>query len=541
MDRTQQLTQALARRNPVTALRRSIRRFARRPRAMQLRTIAVVVATIGGLVIYVANAPTSAPGPDLSFNSARAPSPSPSTRPTAQLAAGANAQLIAATHRVSAKPTPVSKASTSARGVSKAAINVVFPIVNLQALAAKLGFATDIEFTEQAQAIKLYVNEINSHGGINGRQINAIIVNFDPTDESNMRSLCKDWTEGTPAAFAVLDGVGAWTSDNQLCITQEGRTPMIGAWSTVTKFTQLGSPYLWWTGPDQAAVLASTVAWAKSAGLIGKGHKLGIIAGDRASDQLALHQYLLPVLHKAGITPEVQTIAAGVSESATASSQAPLVIQKLRAAGVQSVLPLIPFNVFFPLLEAETEQEYFPKLLLSDYENSIQSGLGLVPIPYQKALDGQRGVTTQTLGGIDDDRPQSEGGYDPAIRSCFTTWHAAYPEIPKGQMSFYIEEQGPVVGWCQAVRLFAKAATAAGPKLNRRTFVQSMAKLANVPGAWSPTLSYGPNRFAGPTQYQVVKIHNNDPSSTQCKMPKTNKPQVTCWVTVQGWKPLVSP
>ena len=44
-----------------------------------------------------------------------------------------------------------------------------------------------------------------------------------------MRALCKTWTEGSPAVFAVVDGLGDWTGDNQLCITQEGHTPFIGA------------------------------------------------------------------------------------------------------------------------------------------------------------------------------------------------------------------------------------------------------------------------------------------------------------------------
>ena len=135
-------------------------------------------------------------------------------------------------------------------------------------------------------------------------------------------------------------------------------------------------------------------------------------------------------------------------------------IQQLRSDGVTSVIPLIPFNVFFPVLAAETQQKYFPKLLLSDYEESIESALGLIPIPYQKALNGQEGLTTETLGGIDDTRPESEGGYDPGVRSCFTAWHKAYPQIPPGNQTYYIEEQGPVQGWCQEIRLFATAATA---------------------------------------------------------------------------------
>ena len=75
------------------------------------------------------------------------------------------------------------------------------------------------------------MGQINKHGGINGKKINAIIATFTPTNTAEMRSLCKDWTEGSPAAFAVVDGIGTWTGTNQLCVTQEGHTPLISAWT----------------------------------------------------------------------------------------------------------------------------------------------------------------------------------------------------------------------------------------------------------------------------------------------------------------------
>ena len=65
-----------------------------------------------------------------------------------------------------------------------------------------------------------------------------------------------------------------------------------------------------------------------------------------------------------------------------------------------------------------------------------------------------------------------------------------------------------------------------------------MSKITNYPGTLSPVWSFGPNKFYGPTQYQVVKVHNNVPPSSQCKLKTNHKPQGTCWVTVQPFKPL---
>jgi hypothetical protein len=124
------------------------------------------------------------------------------------------------------------------------------------------------------------------------------------------------------------------------------------------------------------------------------------------------------------------------------------------------------------------------------------------------------------------------------VRSCWVIWHKAYPEIPKGNMSDFIEEQGPVQGWCQEIHLFAAAAKAAGPHLDRRTFVEAMAKISNFPGGYSPVLTYGADKFAGPTEYRVVRLHVNSPPTSQCKEPMNHIAQFACWVVVQNWQPL---
>jgi hypothetical protein len=451
--------------------------------------------------------------------------------------AGSTSTTSGSQPTVGAQPSPVDTASTSSRGVTKSTINVVFPVVALNSLAGQEGFAADAEFGEQTKAIELFVKQINQTGGINGRKINPIVTSFDPTNETEMRALCKTWTEGSPAAFAVLDGLGDWTGDDQLCITQEGHTPFIGAWSTVTNWTNEGSPYLWWTGPDQAAILQAVVNWGLSAHLLGGTVKVGVVAGDRASDELALNQYLLPDLRNAGITPVVKTIDSDPDDTATTDAQAPLVVQQLRSAGVTSVIPLVPFNVFYPVLQAETQQQWYPKLLLSDYEGSIESSLGLLPVPYAKALNGQEGVTTETLGGIDGPRPQSQGGYDPGLRKCWNLWHQVYPQVPPGNMNDVVEEQGPIAGWCQTIALFATAAKNAGRDLNRRTFVTAMSKITDFPGTWSTVLSYGPDKRYGPTEYQVVKLRVNSPASPLCKTTVGKPPPGTCWVSV---RPFVS-
>ena len=240
---------SMGRPNPLRPLGRSWRRLRRRPRAMQVRTVLLVLAVVVGLIIWLTLAPSGTPG-------------SPE---------GAGAAVVPVS--ASLAPTPVSQASTSTRGVTAHAINVVFPVISLSSVSGQFDISSDPEFGQQDNAIHVYVNQINAAGGINGRKINPIIVPFDPTNTTEQRALCKQWTQGNPPIFAVLDGIGTWAGDNQLCITQEGDTPMIGAWTTITEWTELGSPYLWWIGADDAPVLAAVVDWGMSSGRLGHGKK----------------------------------------------------------------------------------------------------------------------------------------------------------------------------------------------------------------------------------------------------------------------------
>jgi len=85
----------------------------------------------------------------------------------------------------------------------------------------------------------------------------------------------------------------------------------------------------------------------------------------------------------------------------------------------------------------------------------------------------------------------------------------------------------------------AQAATMAGRDLNTRTFVEAMSRITGFPGGYAPVLSYGPDKFYGPSEYEVVRLHTNVPPSDQCRLPLGHlPPQGKCWHIVQTWKPL---
>ena len=120
------------------------------------------------------------------------------------------------------------------------------------------------------------------------------------------------------------------------------------------------------------------------AGLVARRRRSGIVVGDRASDQIALNDYLLPDF-KAGRPPApvvVETMPAQTSEQAQMTTDAPL--DRGTAGGRWRPIghPTHPVQRVLPLPAGRDEQKYYPKLLLSDYEDTIEIALGLIPVPF---------------------------------------------------------------------------------------------------------------------------------------------------------------
>ena len=360
------------------ALRRRWRQFRQGPVGVQVAAGVVVVAVVGGIVAIGLSVGSGGSG---SSTSVAAPD---STTGTA-LAAG-----------------------DSTRGVTATTINVVFPVIDVAAIQAANGFANSTDESYQ-EAIRTYVADINNHGGINGRKIVPQVVTFNPSDDADMRAKCLSWTKDE-SVFAVVDA-GAWHDDHQLCVTQEGHTPLISSWTTVTDFADRGAPYLWWAGADQGRLLHDLVPWAVTHQLIGPGVKFSIVASDRASDTLAVNNYLKPALAAAGLSPvSVETINYNPQDNATAEPRRPVLSSVFALLGVTTVIPLMPLPAFLAYMQAANSQQYYPKLALSDYEQTISIGLGMAESLFKNVLDGQLGMTYQTLGNSDDPRLQPAAG-----------------------------------------------------------------------------------------------------------------------------------
>ena len=428
--------------------------------------------------------------------------------------------------------------TASDRGVTPTSIRVVFPWANLSAFEAAFSFNGSSE--DDVTSIHTYVDDINAHGGINGRRIDPEIVSYDPTNDADMKAKCQQWTQ-VEKVFAVIDTY-AWHDDNQLCVTQQGHTPLLSGWTSVSNQLNQGSPYLWWTGNEQVAALENLVSWARGAGLLTKSTKFGVLYADRSSDS-AVRQQFGAALARAGLSPaDVETMHYDALDQSQATAQGSIAVHNFQIKGVTVVLPLIPVTTLTTYLTNEKLQAFFPRLLLSDFEQSISAGLGLLDSgAFDAPLNNQLGTTSLVLGNSDG--PKTEGaapGYSPAEADC---WHVFVAHNPKyagtsgSPWHGFIESTGTAETWCQNIRLFAAAARLAGPNLTRDGFDTAMATLSSFPGTVVPNLSFGPSQRAGSHLARVVRIHKNSDSACPAKQ-YDNTPQGTCWMIAQDFQPM---
>ena len=299
-------------------------------------------------------------------------------------------------------PSPVSSASTSSRGVTKSTINVVFPVVALNSLAGQEGFAADAEFGEQTKAINFYVKQINQTraGSTAGRSTPSSPPSTRPT-----RPRCGRCARPGPRVrrrrSPCWTASGDWTGDDQLCITQEGHTPFIGAWSTVTNWTNEGSPYLWWTGPDQATILQAVVNWGLSA------HLLGGTASRWGSSPATGPRMSWPSTSTCCptcATPASPRWSRPSTRTPTTppppTPRPPWWSSSSAAPGSPRSSRSSPSTSSIRCSRPRPSSSGIPSCSSATTSRASSRRSGLIPIPYEKALDGQEGLTTETLGGV---------------------------------------------------------------------------------------------------------------------------------------------
>jgi ABC-type branched-subunit amino acid transport system substrate-binding protein len=79
---------------------------------------------------------------------------------------------------------------------------------------------------QQQEMYQLYIDYVNSHGGLAGRQIQPVYETYCPIGNTQALALCTKLTEDDKV-FAVVGNFVDFSGDAQTCLTKDHRTPLV--------------------------------------------------------------------------------------------------------------------------------------------------------------------------------------------------------------------------------------------------------------------------------------------------------------------------
>ncbi|HUR78548.1 MAG TPA: hypothetical protein VMZ22_11410 [Acidimicrobiales bacterium] len=413
-------------------------------------------------------------------------------------------------------------------GVTSEKVKVAFPWFDITETCTLSGTCAEIESGDKA--VRKFVNLVNKNGGLAGRQIDPLIVKFNPLNETEMTELCRRWAEDDKV-FAVVDSE-AWHSRHQLCITEQRKMPLVSSFTTVEEWAEKrANPYLWWTGPSTDDIIENWVSWAKQKGVIGgKNQVIGVAFSDRAEDIIAA-KLMKTALAKVGVTDAIfETIP---YDNAAAQAALPLAINRMKGynGGVNRLFAALPFTTFAFWLNQAEQQQFFPRYLLSDLAQGLVTAEALLGTQFPTSLHKAIGPTYTHLGeGV---APKTT--YDPAEKECDTMWRSGDPDAAP------IFHAGVAMRWCSNIGVFVEAARRAtvnsGGTLTRLNFAAAMATINKLSTGMTPTLSWAPGDYAGGEVAKVVEVRTKEPDNTKC-LDGSSDTDGVCHVEIESFAPL---
>lgn len=368
---------------------------------------------------------------------------------------------------------PSASASESGKlgqGVTADEIRLGITYVDLAAIRN----VVNIDHGDYQTAYKAIVNDINAHGGINGRKIVPYFAPVNPIGTAPAAAACTKLTEDDKV-FAV---VGFFNADDPSCYVTTHDVPIVGAVAlTAAQQKTAKAPAFDYVLSPQHLIPKELVALQKKG--VFSGHKVAVFG--LAGDQSDVNNVVVPQLKKLGVNVVQTAISdAPATDLPAVYSQIKLISQKFQSSGADVVVAVgTGGGTWLRALKANRDP-YRPRLVATD-ANQILSYT-------QDKTNFDPSLLPGTISG-GSTAPNDILWNDPAMQRCLSLVNAAHPS-EKINNPITASNSTPntwvsVTTSCSYINLFADIARAAGKTLNNQTFTSGGESLKDlsVPGA----------------------------------------------------------
>ncbi len=356
-----------------------------------------------------------------------------------------------------------SGATESGQGVTSSSIKIGITYPDVAAIRSII----NVDPGNYQVAYTTLINQINSHGGINGRKIVPVFAPVDPLGTTAAATACTHLTEDE-SVFAVL---GFFQAPDVACYVTTHSMPIIGASLTAAQSAQAKAP--WFNNIISASdLIPKEMAVFKQQGAFA-GKKVGVVGTSADKGELDL---VIPALRKAKVNV-VQTATNAVPDTdvSAQTQEYGVIAEKFQASGVNTVVAVGNSGNGWPAALQNNQSTYRPRIVATDYidlDVYVSNKAGYTQSILKNAI---------TAGGY---APVADVWNDPAMKRCIATIHAAEPGAVinnpvTATASTPVTWTAPELA-CQQMSMFSQFAKAAGKTLNSKTLAKGAASLQHV-------------------------------------------------------------
>ncbi|MGO9854344.1 MAG: ABC transporter substrate-binding protein [Acidimicrobiales bacterium] len=374
--------------------------------------------------------------------------------------------------------------SQSAQGVTPTSIKVGVTYPDVAAISNII----NVDPGNYQVAYTALFDQINAHGGIDGRKIVPVFAAVDPLGTAGAAAACSQLTEDDKV-FAVL---GFFQAADTACYLDTHATPIIGASLTSAESAAAKAPWFNNLISDSDLVPKEMAIFQQEGAFTGK--KVGVVG--TSADQAEIN-LVLPALEKLKVHV-VQTAVNDVPDTDTTAQvqEYGVIADKFQSSGVNEVVAVGNAGNGWPSALQSNQSTYQPRFVATDYTDLdayVSNKAGYTQSILKDVL---------TAGGIP---PAGVWWNDPTMQKCFATVKAAEPNATinnpvTATASTPVTWTAPETA-CTQVALFADIVKAAGKTLNDQTFAKGGTSLTHVSlpgGGGTFNFSGGHNDGDGP-------------------------------------------
>ena len=439
---------------------------------------------------------------------------------------------------------PAEEPTASDVGITESTISIGVAVADLEAVRAMLpGVVPETLTTDHLfDRWKVFMDDINEAGGINGRTIELVRLVWNPLDQTSFDALCAEATIDNEL-FAVLNGTGL-SSIARECIFAAGVPILYGDVLTQAEFdTGLAISLV---PPTEVMAAAGAKQWIENTdaaagstvGLLANNTPGGTAAGDAAQ----------ATLEDAGFVVERADLNSVSGDNAAINEEGATAVGNFVAAGAVHVLVATPFteNTGFWTKAAEAQLPF----TLLDVSSSGCSPFGLSADRAATAVGSS--CTTAFDHSTDGTAIRADSEFEAACRANFDENFTEYyggpssPGVPAGRV--ITDVAGKVLNSdytpqeCSLSNIIKLGLEAAGVNPTRASFIEAIQNLGDVPLALigGGTGTFAPGKPFAANAVHVVKVTKAaaDTAADANGLYNGCAAPVNCGVVVSDWTPI---